>query len=135
MGISLFNALRGSFCGSCFDQFIDQGKQVMRFHPNSRPIRLLKTIYDEASERRITNPFEGSSLAYQFVMELYSYSAKLEGQMEKWPRAHRSSGLFASHHFHEEIGPDDMAVAARLSKSHFTERIQKGHWLHTLFTT
>ncbi|AHL73269.1 AraC family transcriptional regulator [Bacillus altitudinis] len=121
----LYLTLYGEACDLCFDQFIDQGKQVMRFHPNSKPIRLLKKIYDEASERRITNPFEGSSLAYQFVMELYSYLPKLEGQMEKWPEPIVQAALFASHHFHEEIGPDDMAAAARLSKSHFTREFKK----------
>ncbi|EFD2729185.1 AraC family transcriptional regulator, partial [Escherichia coli] len=45
----LYLTLYGEACDLCFDQFIDQGKQVMRFHPNSKPIRLLKKIYDEAS--------------------------------------------------------------------------------------
>ncbi|MCG0056517.1 AraC family transcriptional regulator, partial [Escherichia coli] len=77
-------------------------------------------IYKRASEKHIADPFHASSLSYRFVMELYQYIKSMDSFTEDWPESIISSILFARNHYHEEIGPDEMADAAHLSRYHFS---------------
>ena len=53
-------------------------------------------------------------------MELYQYIKSMDSFTEDWPESIISSILFARNHYHEEIGPDEMADAAHLSRYHFS---------------
>ncbi|MRX71155.1 AraC family transcriptional regulator [Bacillus lacus] len=121
----IYITLIGGEAERCWQTMIDKAGHIITFHPESAPIRLLKEIYDEAAGRRITNAYHGSSLAYRFLMELYHYMGNLNKQMDQWPKQIVSAVLYAKHHFQENISPDEMALAAGLSRYHFSRLFKK----------
>jgi AraC-like DNA-binding protein len=116
----IFLTLYGDEVKKCWDYIKTKFQSVIRFHPESAPIQLLAQIYKGASEKNITDPFYASSLCYRFVMELYQYVKNMDSFTEDWPESIISSILFARNHYHEEIGPDEMAESANLSRYHFS---------------
>lgn len=52
----------------------------------SSPITFLKNAYYAASRQQITDGFRASSIVYQFVMELYRYTAAYKKEKEIWPK-------------------------------------------------
>jgi AraC-like DNA-binding protein len=116
----IFLTLHGDEVQKCWDYIQSTHSPVIRFHPESAPVQLLAQIYKRASEKHIADPFHASSLSYRFVMELYQYIKSMDSFTEDWPESIISSILFARNHYHEEIGPDEMADAAHLSRYHFS---------------
>ncbi|WP_110114561.1 AraC family transcriptional regulator [Bacillus sp. CGMCC 1.16541] len=116
----LFLTLYGDEVAACWDYIQRKYHSVIRFHPESAPIRLLAQIFKRAGERKITDSFQASSLSYRFIMELYQYVKTMDTFTEDWPESIISSILFARNHYQEEIGPDEMAHAANLSRYHFS---------------
>lgn len=116
----LYLTLYGNEAKRCWDYVKESGNQVVRFHPESTPVKLLKQIYDDSRERKITNAYQGSSIAYQFIMELYVSLSNVDKLMEEWSEGIISAVLFARNYYQDEIGAEEMAEASKLSKYHFT---------------
>ncbi len=116
----IFITLYGMHVEKCWNYIQSQHHFIVPFHPESSPIQLLVQIFQEASEKKITNPFQASSLSYRFIMELYQYVKSLDTSTEDWPENILNAVLFARNHFQKEIGPDEMAEAANLSRFHFS---------------
>ncbi|WP_338778947.1 AraC family transcriptional regulator [Metabacillus sp. FJAT-52054] len=121
----MYVTLFGKEADRCFEHIKEKTNQVIRFHPESVPVKLVKQIYDEANSKNITSAYKGSSLAYQFIMELYEYVSAMDREMEDWPESIVSAVLFARHSYHNPIGPDEMADASGLSRYHFTRIFKK----------
>jgi AraC-like DNA-binding protein len=116
----IFITLYGEQAERCWDYIQTKSHPIIRFHPESPPIQLLGQIFQKASEKKITDPFQASSLSYRFIMELYRHLKNMDTSTEDWPESIISSVLFARNHFHEEIGPEEMAAASNLSRFHFS---------------
>lgn len=121
----LYLTLYGNEAKRCWDYVKETDNQIVRFHPESTPIKLLKKIYDDAKERKITNAYEGSSIAYHFIMELYVYLSNLDKLMEDWSEGIIRAALFARNYYQEDISSDEMAEASQLSKYHFSRLFKK----------
>lgn len=115
----MYITLFGEEAEKCWMAIQEKGLSVIRFHPDAAPIQELQQILDEASSKKITNAFKGSSLAYRFLMELYEYADSMDSKMDEWPEAIVRAALFARQYFSEKIGPDDMADVSGLSRYHF----------------
>lgn len=121
----IFLTLYGKEIEQCWKNVKQTTNQVIRFHPESTPIQLIKKIYDEAQSKNITNAYQGSSLAYQFIMELYHSLSSMDKLMEEWPESVISAVLVAKNYYQEDIGLDQMSEAAGLSRYHFTRLFKK----------
>ncbi|AZB40971.1 AraC family transcriptional regulator [Bacillus sp. FJAT-42376] len=121
----MYLTLYGEEADRCINHIRQKTSQVLRFHPESIPVKLLKQIYDEASTKNIKSAYKGSSLAYQFIMELYEYVSEMDKEMDEWPESVVSAVLFARHSYDSPIGPDEMADASGLSRYHFTRMFKK----------
>ncbi|MGM7723536.1 AraC family transcriptional regulator [Metabacillus sp. Hm71] len=121
----IYLTLYGNEVKRCWDYVKSTGNQVVRFHPESAPIKLVKEIYDEARGKKITNAYEGSSIAYKFIMELYVHLANIDKLMEDWSEGIISAALFAKNYYQDDISAEEMAEASQLSKYHFTRLFKK----------
>lgn len=121
----IYITLCGKEADRCWGTIRKKSEQVLYFHPESSTIQLLKQIYDEAERKKITNAFKASSLAYQFIMELYQHLSTVDKEMKTWPESIVRAVLYAKNHFQSNIGPDDMAAASGLSRYHFTRVFKK----------
>ncbi|MTH55599.1 helix-turn-helix domain-containing protein [Bacillus mangrovi] len=121
----MYVTIYGKEADRCFEHIQSNTNQVIRFHPESVPVKLVKQIYDEANSKNITSAYKGSSLAYQFIMELYEYVSALDKEMDEWPESIVSAVLFARQSYQNPIGPDEMADASGLSRYHFTRIFKK----------
>ncbi|TYR79527.1 AraC family transcriptional regulator [Priestia megaterium] len=116
----IFLTLSGDEVNKCWNYIQSAFQPIIRFHPESSPIQLLTQIYKCASEKSIMDPFHASSLSYGFVMELYQYVKSMDAFTDDWPESIIRSILFARNYYHKEIGPDEMAESANLSRYHFS---------------
>jgi AraC-like DNA-binding protein len=121
----IYLTLYGNEAKRCWNFVKNSANQVVRFHPESTPIKLVKQIYDAAKEKKITNAYEGSSIAYNFIMELYVYLSNSDKLMEDWSEGVISAALFARNYYQDDIGAEEMADASQLSKYHFTRTFKK----------
>jgi len=119
----IFITLYGDAVKKCWNFIHTNNKPVIHLHTEATPIRHLWQIYQMAGEKNIKNAYQASSLAYQFIMNLYQY-IKTSGNRDL-PEGILNATLFAQHHYHEEIGPDEMAEASALSRFHFTRLFKK----------
>lgn len=116
----LYLTLYGEQAKHCWDYIRNSESQVVRFHPESSPVKLLKQIYDDARDKKITNAYQGSSIAYHFITELYLYLSTNDKLMKDWSEGIISAVLFARNTYQDEIGAEEMADASKLSKYHFS---------------
>ncbi|MDQ0230797.1 AraC family transcriptional regulator [Metabacillus malikii] len=121
----LYLTLYGHEVKRCWDYVKETTNQVLHFHPESTPIKLIKEIYDDAKERKITNAYKGSKIAYHFIMELYEYLSNLDKYMEDWSEGVIRAALFARNNYQDDISSDEMAAASQLSRYHFTRIFKK----------
>ncbi|MFC0272399.1 AraC family transcriptional regulator [Metabacillus herbersteinensis] len=121
----IFLTLYGNEVEQCWEYVKQTTNQVIRFHPDSTPIQLIKKMYDKAQNKNITNAYQGSSLAYQFTMELYHSISSMDKLMEEWPESVISAVLVATNYYQTEVGPEQMAEASGLSRYHFTRLFKK----------
>ena len=98
---------------------------VATFHPDSEPIKLLLSIFQEAANKKITDSYQASALGYSFMMELYRFAQNIGAPTEKWPEQISKAVLFAQKQYQQPIGLDDMVEASNLSKYHFTRLFHK----------
>ncbi|WP_226669110.1 AraC family transcriptional regulator [Metabacillus litoralis] len=116
----IYLTLYGEEAKRCWEYVRTSESQVVRFHPESAPVKLVKKMYDDAKERKITNAYQGSSIAYHFITELYLYLSTNDKLMNDWSEGIISAVLFARNYYQEEIGAEEMAEASKLSKYHFS---------------
>ncbi|MBD1379757.1 AraC family transcriptional regulator [Metabacillus arenae] len=121
----LYLTLYGHEAEKCWNFVKKRTNQVIRIHPESSLIQLLKQILSEATNKKITNPYQGSSYAYQFIMGLYDYLSNMDHIMDDWPESIISAVLFAKNCYQQEIGPEEMAEASGLSRYHFTREFKR----------
>ncbi|MGD7007185.1 helix-turn-helix domain-containing protein [Metabacillus sp. 84] len=121
----MYITLYGKEADRCYEHIREKTNQVIRFHPESVPVKLVKQIFDEANSKNVTSAYKGSSLAYQFIMELYEYVSEMDREMDEWPESVVSAVLFARQSYQNPIGPDEMADASGLSRYHFTRIFKK----------
>jgi AraC family transcriptional regulator of arabinose operon len=86
---------------------------------DSPPIHAICNLYREASANRIGDVFQGSSLVYHFIMELYRFARLPSPSQDEWPQSVRDAIGYMATHFHLPIGLEQIAEHAGLSKYHF----------------
>ncbi|MEK3887990.1 AraC family transcriptional regulator [Bacillus sp. FSL K6-3431] len=116
----MFITLYGKEAVKAFDFINSKLGYVIQFNPESSPIKLLMSIFQEAINRNITDAYESSAMAYSFIMELYRYALNIGVSTEKWPEQVEKAILFAKKYYSDQIGLGDLVIASGLSKYHFT---------------
>lgn len=86
--------------------------------PGSRPVRLLREIWDQANDGKITDPYTASSWVYQFVSELCRFSAAPQGDRQRWPEKVRRAAEFMDANYSRMISLDQLSERLGLSKYH-----------------
>lgn len=112
--------LYGDEATKTFNFMNEKAGHIISFSPESEPIKLLLSIFQEAVDKNITDAYQSSALSYSFIMELYRFSQNTGASINKWPEQISKAILFAQKHFDQPIGLDDMVDASGLSKYHFT---------------
>ncbi|MFT8323238.1 MAG: AraC family transcriptional regulator [Bacillus sp. (in: firmicutes)] len=119
----LFITLYGNSVQKCWDFIQSHYQNIFHLGMEAGPIQHLLQIYTLASEKNMKDAYQASSNAYEFMMKLYQYMKYSE--QEKLPESIFHATLFAQNHYHEKIGPDEMAAASSLSRYHFTRLFKK----------
>ncbi|MFC5529486.1 helix-turn-helix transcriptional regulator [Cohnella yongneupensis] len=92
--------------------------------PASRPIRLLRDIWNEADGGRITEAFTASSYVYQFVSELCRFAAIPQGERGEWPEKVRLAAEYLDANYQSAISLDLLSDRLGLSKYHLLRVFQ-----------
>lgn len=121
----MYITIYGNEAEKAFDFVTEKLGPVIQFNPESAPIKLLMSIFQEAVSRNITDAFESSAMAYSFVMELYRYALNIGVSTEKWPKQVERAILYAKKYYSNQIGLNDLVTASGLSKYHFTRLFHK----------
>ncbi|WP_110933894.1 AraC family transcriptional regulator [Paenibacillus bouchesdurhonensis] len=93
--------------------------------PDGLPIQRLKSIFNEAHNGKITDPYIASSFVYQFLIELRRAASDRYREEEHWPGAIREAVRFMNSHYHRMIGLEQLAEQLGLSKFHFLRTFTK----------
>ncbi|MBT2699416.1 helix-turn-helix transcriptional regulator [Bacillus sp. ISL-40] len=91
----------------------------------SSPITFLKNAYYAASKQQITDGFRASTIVYQFVMELYRYTAAYKKEKEIWPEKVIQAVHFLEEDYCTIQSLDVLALRVGLSKFHFTRLFKR----------
>ncbi|KRE48422.1 helix-turn-helix domain-containing protein [Paenibacillus sp. Soil724D2] len=106
-------------------QLLNNTGYVVSILPDSFLLQLAWKIYEwSVREEESHSMYQCSSYAYQFVMELLSYSQKIQ-MSKQLPSKIELCKQFIDAHYAEPIGLKEMAEAAGLSKFHLTREFDK----------
>lgn len=87
--------------------------------PESRPIRFLRSIWEEANAGRITEAYTASSYVYQFIAELCRYAALPRGERKEWPQKVLQAADYIQTHYKSMISLEHLSEQLGVSKYHF----------------
>ncbi|NGP44268.1 AraC family transcriptional regulator [Bacillaceae bacterium SIJ1] len=121
----LYITLQGEEAMFYQKQILEAEGPVLTLHPEHSPIQLLFSMWQMASENHIKDSFRASSLAYQFVTELYRHVLTLEKNATDWPLSIVQTTSFIHKHFAQDIALDDLVKVSQLSRYHFTRRFKQ----------
>jgi AraC-like DNA-binding protein/mannose-6-phosphate isomerase-like protein (cupin superfamily) len=121
----IYITLFGDFVHEHWKDIQHKTGQIIRLHPESKPIQLLTEVFDKASKQALTNGYEASAHAYQFTMNLIQYLNETEKESSQWPDSIIVSTMFVKNHYQNDISATDMAEASGLSRYHFTRQFKE----------
>ncbi|WP_040948251.1 AraC family transcriptional regulator [Gorillibacterium massiliense] len=87
--------------------------------PESRPIQLLRSIWNEANGGRINEAYTSSSYVYQFVSELCRFAAVPRGDRREWPEKVRQAVDYIHANYEKMISLELLSDRLDVSKYHF----------------
>ncbi|RNA68504.1 AraC family transcriptional regulator [Alteribacter keqinensis] len=116
----IYITLYGDAAKYCWGKLTDTNGSILRFHPESRPIQTLLSIYAQANEKRIDTPYIGSSLAYQMTMSLLEFTSAMDQPSARWHPGVAKAINHVKSHFAKELTIDTLAWEAGLSPYHFS---------------
>lgn len=88
-------------------------------------ITLLKSIWNSASKNHITDGYRASSIAYQFIMELYRVKRDYNGAKDLWPPKIRLAADHMETCYNSLQSLEDIASSVELSKYYFTRSFKQ----------
>lgn len=115
----LYVCLHGSEVVRIWRELVTQNGPLVTVSPESCAMTLLREFVHSALDGRITSQFDASSLAYGLVMRL-AQTLLEQSVPEKAPDAVRRAIAFCEQHVADDIGVEDIARAAGLSRYHFS---------------
>ncbi|ASI35609.1 AraC family transcriptional regulator [Exiguobacterium sp. N4-1P] len=121
----IYITLQGEIANLCFTKLRKRFGPVVRFHPESEPIKRLTTIYDAAASDTISDGFQASALGYTFLMALETFLANPTDMLTDTPPSIARSLVYAHEHYADSLGIEDLATVARLSRYHFSRLFKK----------
>lgn len=111
----VFITLQGKQAEKCWEDLYNEIGPILRINPDSKLINLLFRIYRETKNGNITDAYHVSARGYEFIMECYRFSKKLEGD-HTLPKNLEQAISFIEANFDTPITLDDIARASCLSK-------------------
>lgn len=107
-----------------WNQLITLTGPVFSIKKDSSTEKLMRKIYELSVKNEFQNVYECSKYAYELVMNIISYFHK-EQKCKVLPSSIELCKQFINTHYNNQIGLDDMAKAAQISKFHLTRKFEK----------
>ncbi|WP_035186077.1 AraC family transcriptional regulator [Alteribacter aurantiacus] len=116
----IYITLYGNKAKWCWDKLTNTNGSILRFHPESGPIQMLLSIYEQADGKRIDNPYIGSSLAYQMTMSLLEFTSAMDQPSARYHPGISQAIDYIKAHYNKDLTADRLAQKASLSTYHFS---------------
>lgn len=113
----IFISLQGIDVEKCWSHIERTLGSVIYLPDYSIPIRTLRNIHQEAHMRKVTDAYRASTLAYQFIMELYRFSKEYDVE-KKWPSLIMEAAKVMQERYDQLNGLDSLASHLGVSKSY-----------------
>lgn len=107
-----------------WNQLVTLTGPVFSIKRDSPTEKLMWKIYEMSVKNEFQNVYECSKYAYELVMNIISYFHK-EQKHKILPSSIELCKQFINAHYDKQIGLDDMAKAAQISKFHLTRKFEK----------
>ncbi|MDF2959415.1 MAG: AraC family transcriptional regulator [Paenibacillus sp.] len=120
----IFILLQGERLQPVFQELLAEIGHLPELGIESGPVRMLKTIFEKAKLRQITDGYLNSSYAYQFITELYR-SAVCKQSAVQIPDSIKASVNYIELNYDRIGSLEDIAASAGLSKFHFLRQFQR----------
>lgn len=121
----IYISLVGNEVASCWNFIKENLGPMINISFQEKIIQKLVNIYQETSERRITDTYKASARAYEFVMECYRFVKNIGKMEEELPNSVLNALYFIQKHYNESINLEDIADHVRLSKYYFIKQFRK----------
>ncbi|PCJ59677.1 MAG: hypothetical protein COA79_09745 [Planctomycetota bacterium] len=111
-----------------WNYILDTVGPVIELNPEGAVIKLCKEIFFKAKEGEIDNPYKSSSYAFQLVMVMLEEVYCDNNQKVSSHSPVLQSIEFCEKNYMDNIGVEEMALSANLSKYHFSRifKLQRG---------
>lgn len=113
----MFISLYGDEVAKCWTSVEAVLGSVFHMPDYSIPIRTLKYIHQEANMKKVADAFKASTMAYQFVMELYRF-CKGYDVLKKWPDLVSEAAKLLQEEYDRIDGLDSVAARLGVTKSY-----------------
>ncbi|MCD2348840.1 AraC family transcriptional regulator [Clostridium guangxiense] len=107
-----------------WNQLIALTGPVFSIKNNSSIEKLMWNIYEMSVNNDFQDVYQCSKYAYELIMNLISHFHK-EQEYKVLPSSIEVCKQFINHHYNTQIGLDDMAKVAQISKFHLTRKFEK----------
>ncbi|MCM0647319.1 AraC family transcriptional regulator [Clostridium swellfunianum] len=121
----IYITLTGEYTISEWRKIQDNFGAVVKFSEKEEVIKYLWQIYWDAVNNKITDGYQTSGKAYEFIMKLYtSLNAQATKDMPNNNTLHEAI-TFMKDNLHRELCLDDIAFEVNMSKFHFNHLFTK----------
>lgn len=104
-----------------YENIVKQKSNIILLSPSSQVIKYLWTLLTMAKSKNITDGFQTSGMAYQFMMELgRSDNIDILNSKEKFGSNIESAINFMLLNYSKELSLEDLSIISGLSKFHFS---------------
>lgn len=108
-----------------WEELITINGNLLIIPEDSSPIMNLKNAYFAACRNHITDGYRASSIVYQFVMELFSYSEAYKKKKNVWPEKVIQAVNHLEQNYVSLLSLEELANRVELSKYHFSRIFKK----------
>lgn len=120
----IFITLVGREAADCWRLMKEQSGPVLKVPPNSKLIQLLLKIYQDTYDQKITDAYDASAKAYEFIMECYRFVRNIEKATKDISLQITKALSFIQTHYHEPITLDEIAAVSGFSRYYFIKQFQ-----------
>ena len=109
-----------------YKKLYDLFGNIMKFQPDSPVITYLWKVYWEACNNNILDGYQTSSIAYEFLMELYRSKTSTDDlKSENHANIIFNTVEYIKNNYNLQLNLDDLSKAAGISKFHFNRTFLK----------
>ena len=121
----IYLTLFGDTVKQLYDSLTEVHGHILNYAEQTPVIQMIYAILTQIEHNQLTNSFQASGLAYQFLMALSESLSDQSNIQQALPKSIEDVMTYINDNYYEDISLDDCVKKSNLSKYYFTRQFKK----------